>query len=315
MWRAGLFAAGFALFFAGMRVLVRGLKNASGTKVQALLSRATKSSWAGILVGTLVTILVQSSGLVTSLTVGLVEAGACSLVQGIYITMGANLGTTIVPQILAVRLPPLEFVLLALAVVMKAFRRSNRALVLAGGGLLMLGMRLMIEGASPLAQAGLFRALLNSAARTPFTAIVFGAVASAALQSSGLIVAMTLALVKAEAIPAAIAVSVALGSNVGTCFTALLASLGTGRAARTVALFHLVYNIAGVALLYPFLDPFMGFLASISASSAGRVANAHTFFNAASILVFWPAVAILLGRPDNKPQMVPAYGKRGSLRP
>lgn len=293
MWSVALFAAGFLLFVTGMRVMVNGLKRISSRKVHELLSRATGRPVAGIIAGTVVTVLVQSSGLVTSMTVGLVESGACSLIQGIYITMGANLGTTVVPQFLAIRLPPLEFAILGLSFIMWVFQHKKRAVCLAGIGLLMLGMRLMVAGASPLAQTASFRFFLRMAAKSPLAAILCGAATSAALQSSGLVVAMVLALAKAGAVPPVTAVCVAIGSNVGTCVTALMAGIGTGRSARLVALFHLVYNAAGVALLFPFVLPFVRVLSSLAPDLGRQVAHAHSFFNAASILLFWPVVAVL----------------------
>lgn len=291
-----VFIGGLFAFFFGMRLMVYGLHSASGLKVRSMLLHAMDRSWKGILAGAGVTVMVQSSSLVTALIVGFVESGICGLLQGIYVTMGANLGTTLVPQVLATRMPPFEWALIVAAMVLCIFGRRQYAAVAGGAGMLIGSAKLMIFGAAPLAKTAAFRAMMAWSLTSPLNAIILGVLAAAALQSSGLVVTMMVALARAGVIPPLMAIAVALGSNIGTCATSLIAAIGTGRAARSVALFHLGYNAGGVALIYPFLGLFAHWMSLLSQDISRQVANAHLMFNFLSIIAFWPVVAVVAAR-------------------
>jgi len=306
-----LFLLGGFLFFAGMKLLVWSLRQFSADRIAKPLSRAAGSSWQAILSGTVITCLVQSSSLVTSVTVGMVEAGLCPLTNAIYITMGANLGSTLIPQILASSLPPLTFFCFITALLLLLLRRMRGVALLSGLGLLMAGMQSMSLAAAPIAEHPLFRNLLMAMSQKPLLAILFGAVGAAVLQSSSLVMATLLVLARLQAVPPMIAIAAALGSNVGTCVTAMLAAIGTGKAAKTVAIFHLLYNCAGVLLIYPWLEPFARLMAWTATDIARQVANAHTAFNLFSILAAWPFIPLIF-RP--KKGTLPAVANNIALK-
>ncbi len=287
------FVFGGFLFFAGMKLLVWSLRQFSANRIAKHLSKAAGSSWQAILSGTVATCLMQSSSLITSVTVGMVEAGLCPLTSAIYITMGANLGSTLIPQILASNLPPLEVFCFITAFIFAVCKKKRLAALASSLGLLMAGMKIMSVAAAPIAEHPLFRIMLMAMCEKPLLAILFGAMGAAALQSSSLVVATLLVMVRLQVVPPVIAIAVALGSNVGTCVTAMLAAVGTGKAAKTVAIFHLVYNSAGVILIYPWLEPFAGLMAWTAADIARQVANAHTAFNLFSILAAWPFIPLI----------------------
>lgn len=287
------FVFGGFLFFAGMKLLVWSLRQFSADRIARPLSRAAGSSWQAILSGAVATCLVQSSSLITSVTVGMVEAELCPLTSAIYITMGANLGSTLIPQILATSLPPLEVFCFLTALLFLVLKKKHMAAFLSGLGLLMIGMKIMSLAAAPIAKHPLFRNMLIAMSQKPLLAILFGAVGAAALQSSSMVVATILVMARLQVVPPMIAIAVALGSNVGTCVTAMLAAIGTGKAAKTVAVFHLLYNSAGVILIYPFLEPFARLMALTASDIARQVANAHTAFNFFSILAAWPFIPLI----------------------
>lgn len=288
-----LFFAGLALFFAGLRLLVRGLSPLSSTRAGHWLAVASSAPWRATVTGALATALVQSSSVVTALVVGLVESGACQLSQGIYITVGANVGSTLLPQVIATRMPPIEALLFIVAAAFWMARRPGRCRPVLGAALVLTALRLMVLGAAPLARTAVFQAAVVQATRTPLLALAFGLFGAAALQSSSLVIATVLALARTGSISAIPAVAVVLGSNIGTCVTALLAAASVSRpAARSVAMFHLVYNALGVAVLFPLLGPCVSFIAAFSPDLGRQVANAHTLFNLVSIVLAVPLVRI-----------------------
>lgn len=288
-----LFFAGLALFFAGLRLLVRGLNSLSSTRAGHWLSIASSTPWRAALAGVLATALVQSSSVTTALTVGLVESGVCRLSQGIFITVGANVGSTLLPQVIATRMPPIEVLLFIAAAVFRAAKHPARSKPILGAALVLTALKLMVLGAAPLARTTIFQAAVVEATHNPFLALAFGLFGAAALQSSSLVIATVLALARAGSITAVPAVAIVLGSNIGTCITALLAAVTARRpAARSVAWFHLVYNTLGVAVLFPLLGPCVRFIATFSSDLGRQVANAHTLFNLASIILAVPLVRI-----------------------
>lgn len=288
-----LFLFGGFLFFSGMKLLVWSLRKFNANRISKPLSMAIGSSWQAVLSGIVVTCLVQSSSLVTSISVGMVEAGLCSLTNAIYVTMGANLGSTMIPQILASSLPSLIAFCFIIALLLLILKRKHGSALLSALGLMMTGVQVMSLAAAPIAEHQLFRNVLMVMSQKPLLAILFGILGAAVFQSSSLIIATLLVLARLQIVPPMIAIAAALGSNIGTCVTAMLAAVGTGKAAKTVAIFHLLYNIAGVLLIYPFLEPFARLMALTSTDLARQVANAHTAFNLFSILAAWPFIPII----------------------
>ncbi|WP_341504003.1 Na/Pi symporter [Gallaecimonas sp. GXIMD4217] len=281
-----LFAGALALFLHGLDGLTKALKKLSGDAISRLLSRLTDRAWQGAMTGALVTALIQSSTATTVLTVGFVSAGLLNLRQAAGVVLGANVGTTITAQLVAFPLEELGLSLLVLGFLAKHRRWGLLAFNL---GLLLFAIQLMGHAMEPYRQAPWFEAALASL-HQPLLAALAGLVATAVLQSSAATTALVVALAGHGIMPLAVGVAVALGANVGTCLTAVLASLQQGRNARRVALIHVLFNLIGVAVWLPLLEQLLELALWLSPSGdvARQVANANTAFNLINTLLFLP---------------------------
>lgn len=312
-------AAGLAFLIFGVFTLRGGLLAMAGGHLQSALETLTKTFPRAFLLGVCITALVQSSGAVTIVLVGLVGAGLMSLERAIPIVLGSNIGTTLTPQLLRMggggtllfflnpkNLSPLFLALgmLFLFTAQNSPRKKAAGQILLGAGLMFCGMSLMELGAVPLRTLPAF-AQLFSTLSNPLLGFLAGTAVTAAMQSSTACVALLQALAGSGVITKSAGYAIVLGQNLGTCFTTLAASLGAGRAARQVALVHLYINlitgVLGVAFLFFVAAPFAEFLAV--PISAGGVANFHTVYNVASSLLFAPftrALAALARRTAGK---------------
>lgn len=289
---------GLALFLFGMELAVEGLQKSAGFRLRGVMSLLTGNRVLGAVVGAGVTVGLQSSSATTVLLVGLADTGLIALTHTVGVIAGAAIGTTLTVQIIAFNVA--EYGLLAvfagflMHVLLpgEVWRAVGRLLM--GFGFVFFGMHLMKTGAAPLTDLPAFTGLLRNVADRPLLGVLAAAVFTAVVQSSAatLAVAMVIASQSAagDGVDAlALVVPFVLGANIGTCATATLASLRTGRRGKQVAIIHLVVKIAGVAVILPLLGPFArltewvtGWMMPGGASSAAvvsrQVANAHTLF-------------------------------------
>lgn len=285
---------GLALFLYGMRMMGDGLEHVAGSKLKSLLEKLTKNRVLGVLVGIFITALIQSSSATTVMTVGFVDAGLMSLSQAIGVIMGANVGTTITGQLIALKITDIAPLLAIVGVVMAVFfkhkRVTNIGQVLAGLGILFMGMNAMSVAMEPLREVVWFQELIVSF-KNPVLGILAGALITAVIQSSSASIGILQAMAMQGVIGLDSAIFVLFGQNIGTCVTALIATAGAGKNARRTALVHLLFNVAGTVLFTVIVlcFPFVELVESITpGNGVAQIANAHTIFNIVTMLIMLP---------------------------
>jgi phosphate:Na+ symporter len=246
------------------------------------MGERVKGSWFGFGAGLVATSLIQSSSAVTSITVGFLDAGVLELVTAFGIIAGANIGTTITSHIISINLsrviPVIIPIGIGLYMVLKGKRRFM-GLVFLGFGLVFLGLENLAGSFEPVAGFQFIQRVLDITGRSGPNAILAGAVFTAIIQSSGATTGIVIALAEAGHIPLETAILLIIGSDVGTCVTAGIASLGRNRAAKQGALLHLLFNIISMILAATFFPAFLVLVKSTSLDTARQIANAHTLFN------------------------------------
>ncbi|MFC5428789.1 Na/Pi cotransporter family protein [Paraburkholderia denitrificans] len=298
---SGLLVGGLALFLLGLQFMTGGFKAIAGSRLQALLGVLTANRFRGVLAGALVTALLNSSTITTVLMVGFVSAGLMTLAQSVPMIMGANIGSTVTAQIIAFDVSKLAPFMLAVGFVLYAFgkRELVRQIgeVTMGLGLLFIGIEFMGDATRPLRTFPPFIDAMQNMEH-PLLGILVGAVFTAIVQSSAATLAIVIALGAQGLMPLEAGIAIILGANVGTCGTALLASIGKSAEAVQVAVVHLIFNVVGV-LFWIFFIPQMAELARyvspsfpelqgaarMAAETPRQVANTHTIFNVVNTLV------------------------------
>ncbi|MGF6445919.1 Na/Pi cotransporter family protein [Paraburkholderia youngii] len=300
----GLLIGGLALFLLGLEFLTGGLKAIAGSKLQSLIGVLTANRFRGVLAGAIVTALLNSSTITTVLMVGFVSAGLMTLAQSVPMIMGANIGSTITAQIIAFDVSRLTPYMLSIGFVLHAFapRELLRQIggVVMGLGLLFMGIQLMGESTHPLRTYQPFIDAMQDM-RNPLVGVIVGAVFTAIVQSSAATLAVVIALSGQGLMPLEAAITLILGANVGTCGTALLASIGKPPEAVQVGVVHLVFNVLGVVIalfLIPQMAEFVRWISPahpdlqglerLAAEAPRQVANVHTLFSVANtLLLIW----------------------------
>ncbi|MFA7067874.1 MAG: Na/Pi cotransporter family protein [Acidaminococcaceae bacterium] len=288
------FLGGLALFLYGMQLMGEGLQQAAGARLQKILEALTGFTILGVALGAGVTAVLQSSSATTVMTVGLVNAGLLTLKQAFGIVMGANIGTTITAQLIAFKLTDYITLILAIGFVLQAFcvRRKIKYFgqVLLGFGILMLGMSMMGSAVTPLRNYAGFVSFIQTFAVHPILGLGVGIVMTLLIQSSSATIGILIAMASQGLIPLEGAIPVLLGDNIGTCITAIMATLRANINAKRVALAHVLFNLIGSLIFLVFMDYFMKFVLAISPENniARQIANAHTVFNVINTLIFLP---------------------------
>jgi len=313
---------GLGLFIYGLQFLSESLQRAAGDRFRVLLERLTGTPIKGLSVGVLVTALVQSSSATTVMVVGLVNAGLMTLVQAAGVIFGANIGTTITGQLVAFKLTDYALPMIGLGFTLSFFgkRRTPKRAgeILLGLGLLFLGMKLMSQYLSPLLKQPWAANLILQFSAQPLLGVLVGAALTGIVQSSSATTGLVIALGAEGAISLYAAVPLILGANIGTCATALLASIGSSLMARRAAVVHLLFNVIGVVIALPFLGLFEGFVQHLGTEVPRQIANAHTVFNVGASLLLLPFVGhltrlarvIVPGETDSMPSSPRLLDKR-----
>ncbi|MEF2795442.1 MAG: Na/Pi symporter, partial [Hydrogeniiclostridium sp.] len=282
---------GLALFLYGMQMMSSGLEAAAGNRMKQILERLTANRFLGVLVGAGITAAIQSSSATTVMVVGFVNSGMMTLRQAVWIIMGANIGTTITGQLIALdigQLAPLfAFVGVALVVFFKKPQVHHYGSILAGLGVLFIGMEMMSSSMEPLREWPAFVELVGTFSN-PLVGILAGTLFTAVIQSSSASVGILQALAVSGIVGIDSAVYVLFGQNIGTCITALLASVGTSRNAKRTTIIHLMFNIFGTVLftVICMTTPLTDLIASLTPGSPdSQIANMHTLFNVVTTLI------------------------------
>jgi phosphate:Na+ symporter len=283
---------GTALLLYGIRLSGDSMQRAIGGRLRQLLTVMSRTRLNAVVSGALVTAILQSSAATTLMLIGFVSAGLMAFRQTLGVILGADIGTTLTVQLIAFRVTDYALLLVGIgfAVTFIARRSTPRDVgqAILGLGLMFLGLKLILDGVAPLKTNTLALDLLQVATDTPIVAVLVAAAFSALVTSSAATIGLALALASQDLISLTGAVAIVLGANVGTCATALAASVGATAEAKRVAIAHIAFKVLGAALVFPLIGPFTAVVAATASDPAREVANAHTFFNLGISLVFLP---------------------------
>ncbi len=292
----GLFG-GLALFLYGMEQMSNALNKSAGNKMRNILSLLSKHPVLALLVGIIVTVVIQSSSATTVMLVSFVQSGLMPFSKTLGVILGASIGTTVTAQLVAFEVKYLAYFMVAFGFAL-TFIGGKRDYIkyfgeaLLGFGILFIGMKLMSSSMSPLRTYPEFINLLREL-ENPVLGILFAALFTALIQSSAAFLGIVFVLAKQHLIDLEAGVPLVIGTNIGTCVTALLASIGTSREATRVGLAHILFKIVG-ALIFVFwiheFSQFIGFLSDKAGTvePARRIANAHTVYNVGLAILFFP---------------------------
>ena len=302
---------GLALFLYGMQMMSTGLEAAAGNRMKSILEKLTSNRIKGVLVGAAITAVIQSSSATTVMVVGFVNSGLMTLKQAVWVIMGANIGTTITGQLIALDIGAIAplFAIAGVGAIMfiKSEKVHHISSIFAGLGILFMGMDMMGAAMSPLKESEEFISLMTKF-DNPLLGILVGALFTAVIQSSSASVGILQALASTGMIPLSSAVFVLFGQNIGTCITAVLASIGMKVNAKRTTVIHLLFNIIGTVLftVICLVTPYVTWIEAMTPGDpVAQIANAHTVFNIVTTLLLLPfgthmaniAVRIL---PDSK---------------
>lgn len=284
---------GLALFLYGMHMMSSGLEGAAADRMKTILERLTSNRFLGIIVGAAITAVIQSSSATTVMVVGFVNSQLMTLNQAVWIIMGANIGTTITGQLIALDASKIAPLVAIFGVVLVTFLKGKKVNafgeIFAGLGILFIGMDMMKDAMVPLQQSEAFIHAMTTISN-PVLAILLGAGFTALIQSSSASVGILQALAVSGLIPLSSAIYIIFGQNIGTCITSVLASLGANRNAKRATIIHLSFNIIGTIVFMAFaaLVPFVSWMESVTSNPAAQIANTHTIFNIATTLLLIP---------------------------
>ena len=285
---------GLGLFLYGMQMMGSGLEAAAGNRMKRILERLTSNPILGVLVGGVITAVIQSSSATTVMVVGFVNSGMMTLRQAVWVIMGANIGTTITGQLIALDVgavaPLFAFIGVVLVVFIKKQSVRYCGQIIAGLGILFIGMDMMSSSMAPLRESEAFVNLLTQFSN-PVLGILAGAIFTAIIQSSSASVGILQALASSGVIGLSNAVFVLFGQNIGTCITAVLASVGTSRNAKRTTIIHLMFNIIGTILftIVCIFTPLTDLVSSWTPTNpSAQIANMHTLFNVVTTLLLLP---------------------------
>lgn len=283
---------GIGIFLFAIKLISDSLQVVAGDRLRYIISAMTKTPLLGVLAGTITTVLIQSSSATTVMTVSFVDAGLMSLRQAIGVIMGANIGTTVTGQIIAINIKDYVYVFVAAGALLLFLGKSKTQKAMGSGligfGLLFIGMQTMESSMSFLRSNSNFFLAFSS---TPLLGILAGTILTLLVQSSSATVGLTIALATQGLLPLEAAIPIILGDNIGTTITAILASIGTNRAAKQACVAHILFNVVGVCIFYPFLSLYVDLISKTADSVAHQVANAHTLFNLINTCLFLPFVS------------------------
>jgi phosphate:Na+ symporter len=323
----GLFG-GLALFLFGLEQMTNALKGLAGNRLKKIFARMTSNRIKGAFSGAFVTAIIQSSSITTVLVVGFISAGLINLKQAISIIMGAHVGTTLTVQIIAFKVTELSFVMIIVGFMLKLLVKQdkikNLGLIILGLGLIFLGMNLMSDSTYPLRSYQPFVNLMSSM-ENPILGILAATLFTALIQTSAATIGIVITLASQGFISLEAGIALTFGANIGTCITALLASIGAPREGKQAAVSHVFVNVIGVIIWIPFIYylseavrfispsfPYLSGINRIAAEAPRQIANAHTLFNVVNTLLFLPFITplakfiswILPIRPVAEPEVI-----------
>lgn len=294
-----LFAGGIGLFLFGIKFMGDGLELAAGSKLKKLLKVLTSNRFLAVLVGFVVTAVIQSSSATTVMVIGFVNAGLMNLTQAVGVIMGANIGTTVTSVLIALDLTDIAPLAIFIGVILMIFFKKKMTThigqIICGFGLVFLGMSTMSSSMEPLRDFQPFQDFIINA-NNPFMGVMIGLVMTGIIQSSSATIGILQALAGQGLVPIEFAVYVLYGMNIGTCVTALISTAGTKVNSKRAAVIHLLFNIigTGIFMLITAYTPYIELLKMISDSTMVQISAAHIIFNVVSTVVLFPFANVLV---------------------
>lgn len=294
-----LFAGGIGLFLFGIKFMGDGLELAAGSKLKKLLEVLTSNRFLAVLVGFVVTAVIQSSSATTVMVIGFVNAGLMNLAQAIGVIMGANIGTTVTSVLIALDLTDIAPLAIFIGVILMIFFKKKMTThigqIICGFGLVFLGMSTMSSSMEPLRDFQPFQDFIINA-KNPFMGVMIGLVMTAIIQSSSATIGILQALASQNLVPIEFAVYVLFGMNIGTCVTALISTAGTKVNSKRAAVIHLLFNIigTGIFMLISAYTPYIEWLKTLNDSTMVQISIAHIIFNVVSTVVLFPFANVLV---------------------
>ncbi len=290
---------GLALFLYGMHMMSEGLEQAAGNRLQSVLEKLTRNPFTAILAGAVITAVIQSSSAATVMIIGFVSAGLMPLKKAVWFIMGANVGTTITGQLIALDIDLIAPLFAFFGTIMATFLKNRKlhyiGIVITGLGILFIGMNMMKDAMKPLQDSAAFIRMMT-AFSNPLYGIFAGALFTAVIQSSSASIGILQTLASQGLISLSSSAFVLFGQNIGTCITACIASLNGNRNAKRAAAIHLLFNIIGTAvfILICLYTPFIDLIASWSPNDPMlQIANLHTCFNILTLIMLIPFGGLL----------------------
>lgn len=295
---------GLGLFLYGMHIMAAGLQKAAGSRLKKVLEVLTKNKLIGVLVGTLVTAIIQSSSATTVMVVGFVNAGLMNLTQAVGIIMGANIGTTVTSWLVSSAeflqtdtLAPIAiFIGAALVLFGKKTRTNQIGEIIIGFGILFIGIEMMSNGVQPLSELEGFTNAFKEFGKNPILGLGVGMVVTAIIQSSSASVGILIALAANGLVTWDSAVYIIMGQNIGTCATALLSSIGASKNAKGAAYIHLMFNVIGSVIFSIAAYIFFMFNPDFGANiiTPYEISIVHSAFNIANTIIMFPFANVLV---------------------
>ncbi|MDO9528624.1 MAG: Na/Pi cotransporter family protein [Syntrophales bacterium] len=289
---------GLGLFIYGMYLLSDSLKKLSLNYLKTLLEKMTSNRIKAMLAGLFVTSVIQSSSATSVIIIGFLNAGIISLAAAIAVMIGANVGTTVTAQLIAFKLttvaPLFVFVGAITFFFAKKNKNKNKGLALLGFGLLFLGLTMMSSAVKPLADNEATRNVFISFGRQPLLGILIGLTATAILQSSSTTIGMIIAFASGGLLDLPSSIYLIFGTNVGTCITAIIASIGGNLSSKRLALGNTLFNLLGTMIAVACVPFYMTYIPMVSSDIARQVATTHTIFNVINTIVFLPIVSLFI---------------------
>lgn len=293
-----LVLAGLGLFLFGIEYMGEGLKSYSGDKLRNIIDKYTSNSFKGILIGAIVTCLIQSSSGTTALTIGLIRSGLMTLEQSIGIIMGANIGTVITSVLVGLKISAFAVYFIALGAFVIMFSKDKKkkflGQIIFGFGCLFYGLDLMGNHLAMISEVPEFNVVVDYLIQNPFLGLLGGTLLTAAIQSSAAVIAVAQQLYASGAINLSISLPILFGSNIGTTITAAIAAFGGSVPAKRAAIFHFGFNVTGTILFMTFLSPFntlMNYIVTIiPLQPEMQIALAHGIFNVVTTILLYPFI-------------------------
>ena len=296
-------AGGLGLFLFGIRTMGDGLENAAGAKLKRMLEVLTGNRFLAVLVGFVVTAIIQSSTATTVMVVGFVNAGMMSLAQAVGVIMGANIGTTVTSLLIALNFSSIAAASVLVGVIlMLASKKTvvkNLGAIFTGFGLLFLGIDMMSDSMAPLRDSAGFMNFIVTVSESPLRplfGIILGIVMTAVLQSSSASVGVLQTLAMQGLVPLKFSVFVLFGQNIGTCLTALFSTVGAKKNSKRDAVIHLLFILigTGIFILIALLTPYVEWIEKLSPDPMAQIAISHIVFNIVSTVVMFPFAKALV---------------------